>query len=178
MAAQKKEISLLPLEEFEKTRLGRFLKWALSFGRWIVILTELIVILCFLSRFKLDRDLTDLGEEIRQQQAIIASFGDLEKDFRNLQKRLDTIDKLEKKQLLASLLLDALSKTVPLDVSLTDLTVKEKEMEISGLAFSEAGFGSFIRRLSESKFEKISLEKITRGKTGEIEFKLRAELVD
>lgn len=179
MAAQKKEISLLPTEEFEKTRLGRFLKWALSFGRWIVIVTELIVILCFLSRFKLDRDLTDLGERIRQQQAIIASFGDLEKNFRNLQKRLATIDRLEKEQLLASALLDELSKTVPLDVSLNEMTVKEKEMEISGLALSEAGLGSFIKELGENqRFEKIILENVSREETGEIEFKLKAELGD
>lgn len=179
MAAQKKEISLLPLEEFEKTFLGRFLKWALTFGRWIVILTELVVILCFLSRFKLDRDLTDLGEKIRQEQAIITSFGELEKDFRNLQKRLSTIDKLEKEQFSFSLLLDELTKILPLDVSLTNLIIKEKEMEISGLAFSEAGFGSFLKGLGENqKFEKISLKKVLRGKTGEIEFKLGADLVD
>lgn len=174
MPAQKKEISLLPAEE--AMRLARFLKWALSFGRWIVIVTELIVILCFLSRFKLDRDLTDLSEKIKQQQVIIASFGDLEKNFRNLQKRLATIDKLEKEQLLASILLDKLSKTVSLDVSLSELTIQENEIEISGLALSEAGFGSFIKALSASRFEKINLENVSRQETGGIEFQLRAEI--
>ncbi len=176
MPAQKKEISLLPTDKFEKTRLGKFLKWALSFGRWIVISTELIVILCFLSRFKLDRDITDLGEEIRQQQAIIVSFGDLEENFRNLQKRLSTIDGLEKEQFLATNPLDELSKIVPLDVSLGELIVKGEKLEISGFSLSEAGFGTFIGELSKSGFEKITLGKVSRGKTGEIEFKLTAEL--
>lgn len=176
MAAPKKEISLLPTEE--EGRLGRFLKWALTFGRWIVIVTELIVILCFLSRFKLDRDLTDLGEKIKQQQAIIASFGDLEANFRNLQERLKTIDKLGEEQLLVGSLLNDLGKTVPLDVSLSDLTVKEKKLAISGLALSEAGFGSFIKSLSESRFEKIALEEVSKGKTGGIEFKLTVDLSD
>ncbi len=179
MTAQKKEISLLPTEEFEKTRLGRFLKWALSFGRWIVILTELIVILCFLSRFKLDRDLTDLGDKIKEQQAIIASFGDLEENFRNLQKRLATVDQLEKEQLLTSTLLAELSETIPLDVSLDEMTVKEKEIEISGLALSEAGFGSLIKELDKSeKFKRITLHNVSKEETGAIKFKLTTKLGD
>jgi len=178
MPAQKKEISLLPIDELAKSRFGKFLKWALSFGRWIVIFTELVVILCFLSRFKLDRDLTDLSEKIRRQQAIITSFGDLEKDFRNFQKRLSVIDQLEKEQLLASSLLDEISKILPFDVFLTNLAIQEKEIDISGLSLSEAGFGSFIRKLSELKFEKTVLKKVTKNKTGEIEFKLTTSLND
>ncbi|MBL7150879.1 PilN domain-containing protein [Candidatus Microgenomates bacterium] len=178
MTAQKKEISLLSKDEFEKTRLGKFLKWALTFGRWIVIFTELVVILCFLSRFKLDRDLTDLGEKIKQQQAIIVSFGDLEKNVRSLQERLVIIGDLEKKQLLACTLLDELSATVPLDVSLRDLVVGEKKVNISAVALSEAGLDGFIRGLSESRFNKISLDKVNRKKTGEIEFDLTAQVGD
>jgi len=150
----------------------------LSFGRWIVIITELIVILCFLSRFKLDRDLTDLGEKIKQQQAIIASFGDLEKDFRNLQKRLSTIDDLEKEQLGTSLLLDEISGLVPLDVSLKELAIREKKVKISASVLSEAGLNSFIENLSESKFKKITLENVSRGISGEIKFSLTTEVVD
>jgi hypothetical protein len=63
----KKEINLLPKEEFEKKPLGKFLVWALSIGRYIVIFTELIVILAFLSRFKLDRDLADLNQSVREK---------------------------------------------------------------------------------------------------------------
>jgi len=179
MTAPKKEISLLPTEGFEKTQLGRFLKWALGIGRWIVIATELVVILCFLSRFKLDRDLTDLGEKIKQQQAIIVSFGDFEKDFRNLQERLATIDRLEKEQLLAANCLNELSKTVPLDVSLSSLTVGQKKVVISALALSEAGFSSFIKELEGNpKFKGITLAEVKREKPGEVEFELTAEIVD
>jgi hypothetical protein len=67
----KQEINLLPREEFEKKPIGKFLTWALSIGRYIIIFTELIVILAFLSRFKLDRDLSDLNQSIREKQAVI-----------------------------------------------------------------------------------------------------------
>lgn len=175
MADPKKEINLLPIEEFEKTRLGRLLRWALTVGRWIVITTELIVILCFLSRFKLDRDLTDLGEKIKQQQAIITSFESLENDFRNLQKRLTTITQLNKEQILITSLLNGISQTVPLDVSLKELAITEKEVQIAGLALSEAGLNSFVQKLSESQFKNINLENITKERTGEIKFRLAVQ---
>ena len=126
----------------------------------------------------MDRDLTDLGEKIKQQQAIIASFGDLEKDFRNLQKRLSTIDDLEKEQLGTSLLLDEISGLVPLDVSLKELAIREKKVKISASVLSEAGLNSFIENLSESKFKKITLENVSRGISGEIKFSLTTEVVD
>jgi hypothetical protein len=53
-------VNLLPQDPFFETVFGRFLKWALSIGRYIVIFTELIVILSFASRFTLDRMVTDL----------------------------------------------------------------------------------------------------------------------
>ena len=53
-------INLLPKTEFELSFWGRFIKWALSTGRYIIILTELVVIIAFMSRFKLDRDASDV----------------------------------------------------------------------------------------------------------------------
>jgi Tfp pilus assembly protein PilN len=176
MTARKKEISLLPVEEFEKTRLGRFLKWALTFGRWIVITTELLVILCFLSRFKLDRELTDLGERIKQQQAIISSFGELEKDFRNLQKRLVEIGDLEKKQFSSADRLDEVAEMIPLDVSLKEWNVKGEKIEISAVVLSEAGLGSLMREFSESRFKNVRVENVNKKETGEIEFQITAEI--
>ena len=68
MAARKKSsrINLLPQEEFAASTLGRILAWILSTFRILVIMTELIVILAFLSRFWLDARTTDLNEEIKQ----------------------------------------------------------------------------------------------------------------
>jgi len=175
MASAKKEINLLVKEQ---TYFDKFLKWALTVGRWTVITTELIVILCFLSRFKLDRELADLGEIIKQRQTMINSFGGLEEKFRNLQERISTISQLEKDQGLAVKLLDKVSQILPVDTSLTKLAVQEGKVSIAGISLSESGFNSFINGLSSSGFKKISLGKIGKGKAGEIEFSLSAEAGD
>ena len=73
MAARKKnkEINLLPQEQFAASTTGRVLAWVLSTFRMIVILTEMIVIIAFLSRFWLDIKSNDLTDEVDNQKKIV-----------------------------------------------------------------------------------------------------------
>lgn len=175
MAARKKGINFLAGKSFESTSLGKFLHWALTAGRWIVIITELVVILCFLSRFKLDRDLMDLSETIKQQQAIITSLEDLENNFRNLQKRLQTINQLNKERILTSVLLEELTQITPLDVSLNELTVKKEEVFISASTLSENSLKNFVLAIEKSpSLEKVNLQEVNKREVGQIEFSLTA----
>lgn len=177
-AARKRDIELLPKEEWEKTSFGRFLKWALTAGRWIVIITELIVILAFLSRFKLDRDLTELYEDIKQKQTVIESASDFEDKFRFLQKRLATIDGLEKKQLAAEKVIDEIALLTPLDVSLNNLTISGKEISLTATALSEQGLATFLNNFKSSpKFEKLIISDVSSGteKGVGIQFELKSE---
>ena len=70
-------INLVPKDPFFATIPGRVLKWALSAGRYIVIFTELVVIISFATRFTLDRQVTDLNDTITSKEAIINSYGAL-----------------------------------------------------------------------------------------------------
>lgn len=176
----KKEINLLPREEFEKKPLGRFLTWALSVGRYIVIFTELIVILAFLSRFKLDRDLTDLNQSIREKTAIIESSAEFEKDFLSLQKRLAIIKKVNADQTSNTQLIVALAALTPIDVAINNLSFSEESVQIRGIALSEKGLGNFIANLINSpNFKNISLGRVSKKlETGpEINFSVEVQYV-
>jgi len=161
MAARKTAIEFLPQEDWEKGAVGKILKWALRGGRYIVIFTELIVILAFLSRFKLDRDLTDLGEEIKQKQAIVQASAQFEKDFRFLNKRLQTIDNLKKDKLEAGVVLEEIANLIPSDVYLSDLSVSKMEVNLNAVAFSEGALAAFLRNLkNSSRFKNLALFQI------------------
>jgi len=71
--ANKKELSLLPDSSNPNSFSARFIKWVTTIGRWVMTLTELIVISAFISRFWLDRKNSDLSDLIRQKQAILES---------------------------------------------------------------------------------------------------------
>ena len=86
------KVNLLPREELITKPLGRFLKWAFSYGRYIIISVELVVFLIFFSRFIYDRQLNDLNDVIEQKQSIIASAADFEKRFRGFQDKINYIN--------------------------------------------------------------------------------------
>lgn len=95
MAARTSAVNLLPTDRFEFSRTGRFLIWALSTGRLVVILTELVVILAFLSRFWLDRQLSDLRRLRFEKTQVAQSFEDTriqwDKTRRSIQAAQDAI---------------------------------------------------------------------------------------
>ena len=86
-----KPINLLTRKDFDASVVGRILRWSLIYGRYIIVSTEIIVLLAFIYRFSLDRQITDLNEEIEQKSAIVIANQAFEKSFRNLQSRVDQI---------------------------------------------------------------------------------------
>lgn len=173
----KREINLLPREEFEKKPLGRFLTWALSAGRYIVIFTELIVLIAFLSRFKLDRDLSDLYDKIQAKQAQITAQSDFEKEFRAFQAKLETIKTLQKDQTQGEEIVAAVAQAIPNDVSLDNLSFSEEDIRLTGIALSDTGLGGFVSNLSVSeKFTAISIANITKEAGESIRFTISAKV--
>src|SRR3989344_9480970 len=86
--AKTRSINLLPQEEFDVSVVGRILKWAMGTFRIIVIVTEMVVMGAFLSRFWLDAQNSDLGDEMGVKSAQVEAQSDFEKKFRRLQTKL------------------------------------------------------------------------------------------
>jgi len=80
-----------------KSFFDRFLAWALSAGRVIIIVTEIIALSAFLYRFSLDREIIDLRDNTKQEQKILELFKEQEKTFRNLQERLSCLKNRKKR---------------------------------------------------------------------------------
>ena len=87
----KHAVNLLPKDTFYESRVGKTVKWAITFGRWIVVFTDFIVISSFLSRFYFDTKLADYHDEIKQKQTIIEALAPFEDSFRLLQERISLI---------------------------------------------------------------------------------------
>lgn len=69
----------------------RFLKWAVAYGRFIVVMVEIVVLVCFVARFKLDADLTSLKEEVNNRVPYLESLVDSEIVTTQTQQRLDLV---------------------------------------------------------------------------------------
>jgi len=163
MAARKKpaQINLLPREQFAASTGGRVLTWALSTFRIIVIITELVVILAFLSRFFLDAENADLSEEIEQKQSIIASSSDFEKTFRQTQKRLEIFSELTVRDKLASGVLSKIALSIPPDVYLESIGLNDNSISLVGLSPNERSIEEFVVNLEANLGSKnVNLERL------------------
>ena len=178
MPATETKINLLPIDPFEVGFWGKCLKWGLSVGRYIVIATELVVILAFLSRFKLDRDLSDLNEAIAEKQAVLAAYSTLETDYRELAGRLGLIKQLRLTGLASQEDISSLEKLTPADVSFGTIRMTETEMELAGRAVSETSLAAFLKALTtKGGFKNVTVGQISSGGEGGggIEFRLTAK---
>lgn len=180
MAAQKREIkiNLLPQEEFAASTIGRILKWLLSSFRFIVITTEMVVMIAFLSRFWLDARISDLSETIRQKKGLIESYSTIERDFRNAQSELNVFKLITSGNVEYSQLLQAISSRIPQDVQITTLGISGHDVQISASAITESSAINFITNLKNSNlFQTIDLTQIAseQGTSG-ISFQLSGTL--
>jgi Tfp pilus assembly protein PilN len=143
-------INLIPQDPFFKTAPGRILKWALTAGRYIVIFTELIVIISFITRFTLDRQDTDLNNSIHQKKVIIESYGDFEQQFRETQRKISDYQQIEQLDNLADVF-PSLTEIIPKGVVLENLSIQPDQVFLSGTVLSQLSLNLLINNIQISK---------------------------
>ena len=164
MTARKKEINLLPKEPWETGILGQLIPWTLSVGRYVVVFVELIVISAFLYRFGLDRKLTDLNEKIKQKQAVVSSYGDLEAKFKQVQRQLQKIKATDEASVKIDEVLDHIGQITPTDAAYKSIMINQKEVSLQGKVLSEAGLATLLTQAQASKeFSDVRLENVSSG---------------
>lgn len=169
------KINLVPKDPFYDSLLGKGTTWALSVGRYIVIFTELVVILSFISRFQLDRQVTDLNKEIVQKQSVIESYGDLEQNVRDIQRKIDTYNQLKSKKPIEDVF-DQLSAITPLDIAYQELTIKTEGLSMTGHTSSSQSLTQFIQNLQQSPyFQNVIVDNITNNDEREPGFMFRIQ---
>ena len=150
-------VNLLPQEEFNVSTTGRVLKWAMSTFRIIVIVTEMIVMAAFLSRFWLDAQNSDLNDAIKVKSAQITAQTSLEKEFRAVQSKVN-IFKEVRAGVASAQIVDAITSKLPADAILTGISVSEGTATVNGTSGDESGIAQFITNLKSDKtFKNVDL---------------------
>ncbi len=154
------KINLVPKDPFFGTLPGRILKWALSAGRYIVIFTELVVIVSFATRFTLDRQETDLNDEISQKEGIINSYGELESTFRVIQKKIDTYEQIDQESNIVETFADY-AQVSPEGIILEELVIRQDGIVASGQALSQTAFNLLVNNLQLSpEFSNVHVDSV------------------
>lgn len=145
-----KQINLIPQDEFESSNFGRVIKWILSTFRFLVIVTELIVMSAFLSRFWLDAKNSDLNDSINISKSQVSAYKKIESEFRSLQTRIEIAKSIYSEPKISSLVSN-ISKLTPADITLTAISYNDGQLTIKALSYSEQSIAQFLINLESSK---------------------------
>lgn len=157
-------INLVPKDPFFETALGKTLRWALSVGRYIVIFTELVVIVSFATRFTLDRQVTDLNDSIHQKESVIKSYGDLEPKVRSVQMKIEQYQQIEQQVNIVDVF-PQLSAITPRDVKLTELVMRPNNVSLEGTTLSQNSLNTLINNVQLTpSFLNVVIDKIETNK--------------
>ncbi len=144
-------INLLGESEMEHTPAGRIVSWAMTYGRYIMIGTEIVVLLAFISRFSLDRKLTDLKEDVAQKQDIITANSDFETDIRTLQDKLAKVKKLTEEPTPMFDVLPLFQTLLPNGTYISSMNVTRDLLTVEAVSGSTGSFAQFIANLKGTK---------------------------
>lgn len=149
--AQNKQLSFI----------DRFMNWALTAGRLIVILTELVAVAAFVYRFSLDEKLVDLHTAIKQKQVIISLFKQNENKYRNLQGRIALAASASEKIAKTNKIIKDIINLVPQEARINELTLNKDRVNINVNIISISALNDFVDALKNyPDIKSINIENI------------------
>ncbi len=156
----------------------RFLKWALTGGRVVIVITESVALLAFLYRFTLDQQIVDLHTKIQQEQAIMALLAKNEKTYRDVQDRISLSNQFGKSAMQTVSVFSDVTKLIPTDMSMKTFSLSSSSIKLEGSTPSILSLSSFIDSLKKYQgIQSVSVDKIeNRTTTATIAFGITATL--
>jgi hypothetical protein len=151
VSAQAKSVNLLPPSDFELSLWGRFLGWVVTIGRYVIIVTELVVIMAFLSRFKLDEDIRTLNQDVGSKKNFLESSSPSEANFRQTQARLLAVEKMLNYQWQPDEALLKLAIEIPKESKLSSLLLTSKQVVLSGYTVDENILGKMMNQIDQDE---------------------------
>ncbi len=176
-AVEQSQINLLGQESLEETPIGRIVTWATTYGRYIMIMTEIVVLLAFISRFSLDRKRADLDDAIESKKAIIEANQVFESQYRTIQEELNKIRTIIDNQEKPVAMLQIMKSILPQDIMFTSYAFSGDKLSIKAKSKSTEGFRTFINNIqSIREFYRVDIGEISKTPTEGIAFQFQVSL--
>lgn len=141
--------------------IDKFMNWALTIGRLIVIITEVVAVIAFVYRFSLDERLVDLHSAIKQKQNIISVLKNDENKYRNLQDRIAIAATFSAKGTKTNQTIADIVNLIPNQVRINDLILNKDRVNIDVDVVSVSSLANFIDSLkSYQGIKSINIDNI------------------
>lgn len=155
------------LEKKDSSLLDKLVFFGLNYLRYIIVITQLVVIGVFFYRFQIDQRIIDLKEAVEQKKEIIEIVLPLLNEAANIDKKTSIIEDVITKQKNFSDMVDYFLSQFPESIKLNNMEIKDQSIKISGNAENPQHLQAFFNLLKkQNKFKVITLRKIKKTATG------------
>jgi hypothetical protein len=159
MAEKVPTINLLPNQS--ENLITQFFNWALSIGRLLIIITEMVALGTFLYRFGLDMQIVDLHDKIKSESFIVANFQTAETTFRDIQDRLATVKRYSLIGKTTSGIFTRITAMGLGKVTFKDLTVTTQSAKIEVDSQTPSAISQFVESLkTDPSVVSVSIDKV------------------
>jgi hypothetical protein len=139
----------------------KFINWALTIGRLIIIITELIAIAAFLYRFSLDERLANLHSSIKQKQGIVSALKNDESKYRNLQDRISIAGIFSDKGIKINKTIVDIENLIPSQINTNNLIFNKDQISLGVDIASTSSLSDLINSLKNYPgIKSISIDNI------------------
>lgn len=163
----KYNINLIPKKETSLAE--KVVYFSLNYLRYIIVITQLVVISVFFYRFQIDQRIIDLKESVEQKKEIIQVVLPLLSEAKTIDRRIMALQKIIKEQDKTIQMINYLLSFFPSSITLTKLEIENEEIKMTGLAGNASHLQSFYNILkNEKKFELMMFDSIKKVENGYI----------
>lgn len=139
----------------------KFINWALTIGRLIIIITEVIAVIAFVYRFSLDERMVVLHDAIKQKQIVISAEKNNENKYRNLQDRLALAETFSTKAIKSNQNITDIISLIPQQVKINDFILNKDRVNLNIDVISVSSLDDFINSLKSYRgIKSINIDNI------------------
>jgi len=155
------------LTKKEVSFIDKLVYFSLNYLRYIIIITQLIIIFVFFYRFQLDQQIIDLKEAVLQKKEIIQVVLPLLKEGEIIEKKQEAAKTILTQQEKISSMLKYFLSIFPKGLILKEISLDENEINILGTTWQPEHLQAFIDLAKkEKKFKEINLRSIKKTESG------------
>lgn len=156
---RKYSINLIPRQN--KTFVDKLMYFLLHYFRYIIVLTQIVVISVFFARFSLDQEIVDLKEEFGDRQAILEVVKPFINEVDAYVVKQNDVKKIFKTQDEFLQDFNYVLSVIPLDVKLTSLQKTDKSIHIKGSSASILSIKRlFIKLVKDGRFSNVRMSEL------------------
>ncbi|MDO9027938.1 MAG: hypothetical protein Q7U68_03650, partial [Candidatus Roizmanbacteria bacterium] len=139
------------LEQKKTSFLDKLTFFGLNYLRYIIVITQLVVIGVFFYRFQIDQSIIDLKEGVDQKKEIIQIVLPLLNEAAKIDKKTLIIEKTIAKQENFSTMVNYFIASFPETITLTNMEIKDQSIKIVGDASNPQHLQTFYLLLKNDK---------------------------